>query len=137
MRYYELMMVVAPNVDEEGITAAMERVSHYVDQHNGNVVRQAKWGNLRRLAYPIANFSDGNYVLTFIEMEPEHTRGLEASLGLAPDILRHLLTNITRVPTVPEPTTAPALEKPDVATESTDEATAVDPDAATESTKAK
>ena len=136
MRYYELMMVVAPNVDEEGITAAMERVSHYVDQHNGNVVRQAKWGNLRRLAYPIANFNDGNYVLTYIQMEPEHTRGLEASLGLAPDILRHLLTNITRVPTVAVPT-VPALEKPDATTESTDEATAVDTDATTESEEEK
>ncbi len=103
MKYYELMMVVAPQIEEEEISAALDRVNHYVNERGGVVVRQERWGRQRRLAYPIKNHNEGNYVLTHLEMEPETTQGLEASILLTTDILRHLLVKIDAIPQVKEP----------------------------------
>ncbi|MDA0987967.1 MAG: 30S ribosomal protein S6 [Chloroflexi bacterium] len=103
MRYYELMMVVAPQVDEEQISATLDRVNHYVSERGGSVVRQERWGRLRRLAYPIKNHNEGNYVLTHLEMEPQYTNDLEASILLSEYVLRHLLVKIDAIPEVKEP----------------------------------
>ena len=107
LRYYELMLVVSPQVDDEGMTVALDRVNRYVSDHGGSVVRQEQWGRLRRLAYPIRNFNEGNYVLTHLEMDPQDTKDLEASLHLSEDVLRHLLVRIDSIPPAPPPRTEP------------------------------
>lgn len=108
MRYYELMLVVSPQVDDEGLAATLDRVNRYVSDRGGSVVRQEQWGRLRRLAYPIRNFNEGNYVLTHLEMDPQDTRELEASLHLTEEVLRHLLIRIDSIPPAPAPRTEPA-----------------------------
>ena len=115
MRYYELMMVVSPQLDDEGMTVALDRVNRYVNEHGGSVIRQEPWGRLRRLAYPIRNFNEGNYVLTHLEMDPQDTRELEASLQLSEDVLRHLLVRIDSIPPAPAPRTEPAEAAPEAA----------------------
>ena len=136
MRYYELMMVVVPQIDEEGLSATLERVNHYVSERGGNVVRQERWGRLRRLAYPIKNYNEGNYVLTHLEMEPQDAKDLETSLTLSEDVLRHLLVKIDAIPEVrveqPQATAAtvasaqtPSLESPQVEEEVVQETAAV------------
>ena len=102
MRYYELMMVVAPQIEEEEISATLDKVNHYVSERGGVVVRQERWGRQRRLAYPIKNYNEGSYVLTHLEMEPDTTQGLEASILLSGDVLRHLLVKIDAIPEVKE-----------------------------------
>ena len=102
MRYYELMMVVVPQVDEEGLSETLDRVNHYVSERGGNVIRQERWGRQRRLAYPIKNHNEGAYVLTHLEIEPQDTKDLEASLILSEDVLRHLLVKVDTIPEVKE-----------------------------------
>jgi small subunit ribosomal protein S6 len=112
LRYYELMMVVVPEIDEEGLSATLERVNHYISERGGSVVRQERWGRLRRLAYPIKNYNEGNYVLTHLDMEPQDAKDLEASLLLSEDVLRHLLVKVDAIPEAkveqPQATTATA-----------------------------
>ena len=98
MKYYELMMVVAPQVDEEGLTVTLARVSDYVTQRGGVVVRQEQWGGVRRLAYPIKNYTEGKYILTHIELEPQDTQDLEAGLRLSEEVLRHMLLRVESIP---------------------------------------
>ena len=102
------MLVVSPQVDDEGLAATLDRVNRYVSDHGGSVVRQEQWGRLRRLAYPIRNFNEGNYVLTHLEMDPQDTRELEASLHLTEEVLRHLLIRIDSIPPAPAPRAEPA-----------------------------
>ena len=111
LKYYELMMVVSPQADEEGLSAALDRVNRYVSEHGGSLVRQEQWGRLRRLAYPIRNFNEGNYVLSYMELDPQDTRELEAGLMLSEDVLRHLLVKVDAIPPAP----APRVETPDPA----------------------
>jgi len=96
------MMVVVPQIDEEGLSATLERVNHYVSERGGSVVRQERWGRLRRLAYPIKNYNEGNYVLTHLEMDPQDAKDLEASLMLSENVLRHLLVKIDAIPEIKE-----------------------------------
>jgi small subunit ribosomal protein S6 len=96
------MMVVAPQVDDDAISAALDKVNHYITERGGNVIRQEPWGRLRKLAYPIKNQTEGNYVLTYLELEPEHTNNLEASILLSADFLRHMLVKVDAIPVVKE-----------------------------------
>lgn len=107
MRYYELMIVMVPEREEEVFSVALDRVNHYISERGGSVLRQERWGRQRRLAYPIKNYNEGNYVLTHMEMEPQDAKELEARLILSEDVLRHLLV---RVDSVPEPKVEPPQE---------------------------
>ena len=49
---------------------------------------------MRRLAYPIMDYMEGNYFLTQFTTDPERTRPLENALGLSEDVLRHLLVRL-------------------------------------------
>jgi small subunit ribosomal protein S6 len=49
-----------------------------------------QWGK-RKLAYPIAHFTEGYYVLGKFEFKPALCKELEASLQISEDILRYLL----------------------------------------------
>ena len=126
MRYYELMLVVSPQLDDEGMAAALDRVNRYVTDRGGNVVRQEPWGRLRRLAYPIRNFNEANYVLTHLEMDPQDTKDLEASLHLTEDVLRHLLLRIDSIPPAPAPRVEPAVAAAAETTGATTEAAATE-----------
>ena len=46
LRNYELMMVLLPNMEDEGIEDLLGRVNKYVDENGGSVERQVKWGSL-------------------------------------------------------------------------------------------
>jgi small subunit ribosomal protein S6 len=115
------MMVVVPQIDDDALSATLERVNHYVSERGGTVVRQEPWGRLRRLAYPIKNYNEGNYYLTHLEMDPQHARDLEASLMLSEDVLRHLLV---RVDAIPEAREAP---KPQATAETATDSVTAEP----------
>jgi len=102
LRYYELMMVVTPQVDEEGLSATLETVNRHIGECGGTVVRQQRWGTVRRLAYPIKSHREGSYVLTYLHLDPQNTGELEASLRVSEDILRHLLVKVDAIPELAE-----------------------------------
>ena len=83
-------MILSPELSEEEVPSGVERVTELVAQKGGAVSEVDHWGR-RRLAYPIRNFMEGNYVLTHIQMEPQSIAELEASLELSDDILRYLV----------------------------------------------
>lgn len=90
MRRYELMYIISPEIADGDVQAVVERVNQTITDHDGQILDVDLWGR-RKLAYPIQKFLEGSYVLTQLELEPQHTGGLEASFKFAEDILRHLL----------------------------------------------
>ena len=93
MRDYELVMVVSPQADAEGVTAVVDRVKRFIDQRGGTVTEEEQWG-LRRLAYPIQRFREGNYVLTRFKLDPSATWELESTIRLSEHVIRHLLVKL-------------------------------------------
>ena len=94
-RDYELLMIVTPEANEEEIKAAIERVTNFITGRGGSLIDQSNWG-LRRLAYPIQNFHEGNYVLTRFSAATGDIIELDNSLKASEDILRHLTTKIDK-----------------------------------------
>lgn len=87
---YELVMVLTPDSDEESTNGVVNRITQYITERGGVLVKQDNWG-LRRLAYPIQKYHEGNYFLTQFSLEPKHTLELESSLRVTPAVIRHLL----------------------------------------------
>lgn len=93
VREYELVMILSPALDETQTTGALERVQRFISERGGELTAQEPWG-MRRLAYPIRRFNEGNYSLTRFTINGDHTRDLSSSLNISEDVLRHLLIRV-------------------------------------------
>jgi small subunit ribosomal protein S6 len=92
-RKYEMMIVVAPTVTEDGLPAVVERVSGMVEEQGGtieSVSHDSPWGH-RRLAYPIQKFRDAFYVLFYFDCAPRGVAEIERELRLDAAVIRHLV----------------------------------------------
>jgi small subunit ribosomal protein S6 len=87
---YELVVVINPEIAEEEVPAAVERVTTAITSRGGEVAEVTPWGR-RKLAYPISRHVEGNYVLTNIRLDPARAHELENSFLISDEILRHLL----------------------------------------------
>ena len=93
MRDYELAFIVRPNVDDNGVTAVVDKVSQFVKSANGEVASVDVWGR-RTLAYPINNHREGVYVLFQAKISPSALTELERNLKLSEEIIRYLLVKV-------------------------------------------
>jgi len=93
VRSYELVFIVHPEVDEDGLTAVVETLEGLVKRNGGEVTQVEPWG-LRRLAYPIQKQWEGQYVLMRLELEPQGVAELERGLGLTEQLMRHLVVRV-------------------------------------------
>jgi small subunit ribosomal protein S6 len=95
LRDYELTVVISPSVADDEVTATLEKkVSQFITERGGSITEVKPWGR-KKLAYPIKNHNEGNYVLTIFKMDPKLTAELESSLELSEEILRHLLVRLS------------------------------------------
>lgn len=90
LRDYELTVVFSPEVLEEQVDGAIEKLSQYITQKEGVIVEVKRWGR-RKLAYPIRKFRDGNYVFTQLQLDPGKAPELETNLKSWEEVLRFLL----------------------------------------------
>ena len=94
LRDYELVVIISPEVAEEEIPATLDKISRFIVERGGSITEVSQWGR-RKLAYPIKDFMEGNYVLTHFKMDPGLTADLEASLRISEEVLRHLLVRLS------------------------------------------
>ncbi len=93
MRDYEMMVIVRPELDEEGLQAALARVADLITTNGGEVTKTEPWGR-RRLAYPIKQVREGQYVLMQFKLEPAATAAVERTLRINEDVLRFLVVRL-------------------------------------------
>ena len=94
MRRYEMVVIITPDVADEDVEDAVERlIRHPVESDGGTLDEVDLWGR-RRLAYPIEKQSEGTYVLTQLQLNPGSTTELERSLQISEEVLRHLLIRL-------------------------------------------
>ena len=92
-RDYELVMVLSPEATEEEMTATVERVHGLVTESGGTVGDHETWG-LKKLAFPVRKFKEGNYVLTRFTLGPQELKEFSRALNASEDILRFLVTKV-------------------------------------------
>jgi small subunit ribosomal protein S6 len=90
MNSYEMIYIIQPKLDEDGVNSVNERVAQAIAGQDGQVVSTEKWGQ-RKLAYPINNHFMGNYVLHNVEMPPSGVTEVERVMRLHEDIIRFLV----------------------------------------------
>ena len=93
MRDYELVAIISPELDEEGVSEIIDKVSRSIDSRGGVVEGVDKWG-MRKLAYPMKKFMEANYVLARFKLMPKSVKELEAEISALGGVLRYLVVNV-------------------------------------------
>ncbi|WP_350455329.1 30S ribosomal protein S6 [Slackia heliotrinireducens] len=88
MKAYEMLLFVAPTLDDETRLAAMKRVETTIAANNGQVDNVENWGR-RKLAYEIAGLTEGDYTLIDFHMDPASVAELDRVLRITDAIVRH------------------------------------------------
>jgi small subunit ribosomal protein S6 len=90
MRRYELMLLLRPDLEDDKLQAAVEKVTRAIVNAGGSLSKVSPWGK-RRLAYDINHFREASYFLIHFDIEPSQVRGIERGLLISEEILRHLV----------------------------------------------
>lgn len=87
-RRYELVLIVDPRLDEQAITATIDRFVGIITDGGGEAINVDHWGR-RKLAYEIKHLEDGYYVLADVVADPVTMTELDRVLKLADEVMRH------------------------------------------------
>ncbi len=90
MRDYEAMFIVRPDLEEEAVEAVIAKFQGLVTGGGGTVTGIDRWGK-RRLAYEIAGFMEGVYVVMAFSAEAAVARELERVFRITDEVIRHLV----------------------------------------------
>ncbi len=91
MRRYELMLLFRPDLEDDKLQSAVEKVTRAIVNAGGALTKVSPWGK-RRLAYDIKHFREASYFLIHFDIAPAEVRGIERGILITEEILRHLVT---------------------------------------------
>ncbi len=91
MRRYELMLLLRPDLEDDKLQAAVEKVTRAIVNAGGSLSKVSPWGK-RRLAYEIERNREASYFLIHFDIEPAQIREIERGMLISEEILRHLVT---------------------------------------------
>lgn len=90
MRLYEVVYILDPALDENAVTAKLERFHALATSQGGEVAAVDHWGN-RQLAYPIKRQSSGYYAVAQFTAAADALPEFERLLKLDDEVMRYLL----------------------------------------------
>lgn len=93
-RHYELMVILAPDLEERTIAPSLEQFLSVVRNAGGNVEKVDVWGR-RRLSYEINKSFEGIYAVLDLHTDPPTVTELDRQLNLNESVLR---TKVIRLP---------------------------------------
>lgn len=114
MAFYELMFIVKPELDEEQVNTATDRVHQLIVSNGGNITKTAGWGK-RRLAYQVGPYREGYYVVSNFEVETDKIAELERVLKISDTVFRHLLVHRDRASVGQQEVYVPDFTEEDIA----------------------
>ncbi|MCY4091691.1 MAG: 30S ribosomal protein S6 [Caldilineaceae bacterium] len=93
MNSYELVYIIQPELDDEGVKAVDDRITQAISGEDGTIANTDHWGK-RRLAYPIKGHFEGHYILHNLSMPPAAVQNVERQLRLSEDVIRFLVVRV-------------------------------------------
>ena len=96
-RLYECMFVIDNDAVRTGWNDVKKNVVALVEKHGGRVRTARRWGE-RRLTYPMRHKNRGTFLLTYLDLAPEHTAELRRDLDISEYCLRYLILAAEEVP---------------------------------------
>ena len=89
MNKYESIVIINPNVDEEGIKALTSRFTDLINT-DGKVEKVDELGK-RKLAYEVKKFEEGFYAVFYFEANPTLITELERNYRITDEILKFIV----------------------------------------------
>lgn len=90
-RNYELLFIVDPELEEEDRNNVISRIKDLIAE-NGSLGKVDEWGN-RKLAYEVANRTEGYYTLIEFVAGSDFPLELERVLKITDGVLKYLIVN--------------------------------------------
>jgi small subunit ribosomal protein S6 len=92
-RQYELIYILPPDSTEQQAAELHTAIEAVVSRLSGQIERTENWGR-RRLAYEIAHFKEGVYVLEVINGGGELMKELDRRLRVMDLVIRHMVVRV-------------------------------------------
>src|SRR5215469_15689421 len=93
MRVYEILFIIAPNVEETDVEALVTQFSEVATNQGARVTKVDRMGR-RRLAYPIQKFKDGYYVVFTVEGTGGEIAEIERRMRVTDAVIRFITIRI-------------------------------------------
>lgn len=88
MNKYESVVIINPNVDEEGIKALISKFTDLINS-DGKVESVDELGK-RKLAYEVKKFAEGFYAVFNFESNPDLIKELERNYRITDEIIKFM-----------------------------------------------
>ncbi len=88
-KLYETLYIVNNSLGEEAVKAIIEKFTNLISEH-GEITEANEWG-VRRLAYPIQDYTEGYYVLVRFTSGSAFPAELDRVFNITDGILRSLI----------------------------------------------
>jgi len=90
MNHYELVVIIHPDLDDEAIGQALDRITTWITDGGGSIDKTNKWGK-RHMAYQIQKQNEGIYYLLDVSISPTLIAELERNLTILEPVMRHMI----------------------------------------------
>lgn len=95
MRYYEMILIVHPNVPEEELSLVIDKVSALIKGQQGEIIKVDQWGK-RKCAHKIDKCQKGYYCVVYFTVNPAFLAEIEKTLRYDEKILRYQTVKIEK-----------------------------------------
>lgn len=93
MRIYEELFIVRPDATDEEVDPLIEQLKNVITHAEGTLDKTEKWG-VRKLAYRVQKYNEGQYILLQFSAKPETVKELERRLRVSDMVMKHLTVRI-------------------------------------------
>ncbi len=90
MQKYELVYILAPDLEEEQVQENNDWVKSVIDRYGGQVEEVDSWGK-RRLAYEIDDYQEGIYSIMNFTGDKKVISELERVFKISDQVIRYLI----------------------------------------------
>lgn len=92
MNKYESVIIINPNVDEEGIKTLIQKFTDLIN-NDGKLEKAEELGK-RKLAYEVKKNKEGYYAVFYFEANPELIAELERNYRITDDVIKFMTINV-------------------------------------------
>ncbi len=93
MRVYEVLFIIAPNIEESDIETLITQLSEVATNQGAQIARVERMGR-RRLAYPVRKFNEGHYVVLTVEGTGAEIAEIERRMRVTDAVIRYITIRI-------------------------------------------
>lgn len=93
-RAYEMMVIIDGDVDDPKAQAWVKRITDGIEEAGGTIHGKPDWWGKRQFAYPINRKEMGYYLVVELVAPGGALDGLERTLRIADEVVRHKLIRL-------------------------------------------